>query len=264
MNPDLQHDLREEISFCNNPSFDELNQRFPLLDAVLKETLRVHPAILENHHVVGCLIPSKLSNNWCVEYLGCKDNQCPTIPASSRLLRAAADNTSWHYSGHTRKCHPIGSSYMGPRRRGLPSRTVAGAKEGRHQQSTRDLCLQWRVSTFTMIMDKRFADLLHSSPRTCIGKAFASAEIKVCLSLDPTCVCTDDNPAGAYYNPNPPVHVLVTSRDWGFSKLCDPTTNSRAGTQLSPAPCSQGWVLELSFRVISSLRHWTLYIKYST
>jgi len=50
--PDFQEQLREEICTIPNPSFDQLNNHFPLLDAALKETLRLHPAILENHHEV--------------------------------------------------------------------------------------------------------------------------------------------------------------------------------------------------------------------
>ena len=49
--PDFQTQLREEISAIPDHSFDSLNQ-LPLLDAALKETLRLHPAILENHHEV--------------------------------------------------------------------------------------------------------------------------------------------------------------------------------------------------------------------
>jgi hypothetical protein len=49
---EFQRQLREEICAIPNPSFDQLNSNLPLLDAALKETLRLHPAILENHHEV--------------------------------------------------------------------------------------------------------------------------------------------------------------------------------------------------------------------
>ncbi|KII94437.1 hypothetical protein PLICRDRAFT_50407 [Plicaturopsis crispa FD-325 SS-3] len=52
-NPLLQEELREELSAPGDPSFDELNTSRPLLDAVLKETLRMHPVVLENHHVAA-------------------------------------------------------------------------------------------------------------------------------------------------------------------------------------------------------------------
>jgi cytochrome P450 len=49
---DLQDQLREEVIAAGDPSFDDFALRLPLLDAVLKETLRLHPPILENHHEV--------------------------------------------------------------------------------------------------------------------------------------------------------------------------------------------------------------------
>ncbi|KAJ7785829.1 cytochrome P450 [Mycena metata] len=50
VNPQLQEKLREELSSPGDPSLDELNSQFPILDSVILETLRLHPAILENHH----------------------------------------------------------------------------------------------------------------------------------------------------------------------------------------------------------------------
>lgn len=52
VNAEFQEELRLEIATIPEPSFDQLNTKFPLLDAALKETLRLHPAILENHHEV--------------------------------------------------------------------------------------------------------------------------------------------------------------------------------------------------------------------
>lgn len=51
-NADIQRELREEVANATDPTLDALNNQYPLLDAVLKETLRLHPAILENHHEV--------------------------------------------------------------------------------------------------------------------------------------------------------------------------------------------------------------------
>jgi cytochrome P450 len=54
----LQAELREEVSTAQDSPLDVLNQLL-LLDAVLLETLRLHPAILENHHEV---LPILLTN----------------------------------------------------------------------------------------------------------------------------------------------------------------------------------------------------------
>ncbi|KAJ6519371.1 cytochrome P450 [Mycena sanguinolenta] len=49
MNRGLQERLRNEVSSPGDPSLDEFN-KFPILNSVILETLRLHPAILENHH----------------------------------------------------------------------------------------------------------------------------------------------------------------------------------------------------------------------
>ncbi|KAJ6604181.1 cytochrome P450 [Mycena vulgaris] len=51
VNPQLQEELRAEISSSpGDPSLDELTSQYPILNSVTLETLRLHPAILENHH----------------------------------------------------------------------------------------------------------------------------------------------------------------------------------------------------------------------
>ena len=55
INPEFQTKLREEICAVPDHSLDHSNFKLPLLDAALKETLRLHPAILENHHEVKSL-----------------------------------------------------------------------------------------------------------------------------------------------------------------------------------------------------------------
>lgn len=55
IDPKLQDELREELATAGDLTFDDMNTSYPLLDAVLKEVLRMHPPILENHHEVRAL-----------------------------------------------------------------------------------------------------------------------------------------------------------------------------------------------------------------
>ncbi|KAJ6501598.1 cytochrome P450 [Mycena vitilis] len=59
---EVQGRLRDEISSPGDPSLDELNNRYPILDSVILETLRLHPAILENHHQAAETISVPLSH----------------------------------------------------------------------------------------------------------------------------------------------------------------------------------------------------------
>ncbi|KAJ7356883.1 cytochrome P450 [Mycena albidolilacea] len=59
-NPRLQEQLRAEISSPGDPSLDELN-KYPVLNSIILETLRLHPAILENHHQAAETINVPLS-----------------------------------------------------------------------------------------------------------------------------------------------------------------------------------------------------------
>lgn len=93
LNEHLQQKLREEIWTAGDASFDELNANYPLLDAVFKETLRMHPPILENHHEVKrCgLFPSvpPLTN----VITGSGDHRGPLIRASSGNFRMPPHHT---------------------------------------------------------------------------------------------------------------------------------------------------------------------------
>ncbi|KIM84674.1 hypothetical protein PILCRDRAFT_96778 [Piloderma croceum F 1598] len=61
VNAVLQNELREELSTPGDPTFDDLRNGYPLLDAILKEVLRTHPPILENHHQAAETISVPLS-----------------------------------------------------------------------------------------------------------------------------------------------------------------------------------------------------------
>lgn len=76
--PDFQDELREEICAVPDHSFDNLNNGLPLLDAAFKETLRLHPAILENHHEV-C---NAAQHSDGVTYLSIRDSRPPKRSSS--------------------------------------------------------------------------------------------------------------------------------------------------------------------------------------
>jgi Cytochrome P450 len=55
--PEIQARVREEVQASPaEPSYDDLLERVPYLGAVLKECLRLHPAIIELTHVVSLMI----------------------------------------------------------------------------------------------------------------------------------------------------------------------------------------------------------------
>lgn len=59
MSQEWQQAIREEVSTAGDPTFDELNNAYPLLDAFFLETLRLHPPVLENHHEVRLNVGSR-------------------------------------------------------------------------------------------------------------------------------------------------------------------------------------------------------------
>ena len=65
MDPERQEAIRNEVSIASDPSYDSLNNDFPLLHAFFMETLRMHPPVLENHHQVPSskLCPAFMTNS---------------------------------------------------------------------------------------------------------------------------------------------------------------------------------------------------------
>ncbi|KAJ7923037.1 cytochrome P450 [Mycena leptocephala] len=61
INIPLQEQLRDEISSPGDPSLEELNNQYPILNSIILETIRLHPAILENHHQAAETISVPLS-----------------------------------------------------------------------------------------------------------------------------------------------------------------------------------------------------------
>ncbi|KAF9269922.1 cytochrome P450 [Marasmius fiardii PR-910] len=64
IHPDVQTRLRQDIltSGSSEMSMDDLNTKLPFLDAVIKETLRLHPPINENHHQAAVTVSVPLSS----------------------------------------------------------------------------------------------------------------------------------------------------------------------------------------------------------
>ncbi|TFK76723.1 cytochrome P450 [Pluteus cervinus] len=142
-NPDIQEQLREETVTAINSTFDKLNSKYPLLDAVLNETLRLHPAILENHHEAGETINIPLSE---------------PIPGTNDLHLIVPKGTLITIPVNVLQTDP---SIWGPDAHLFrPERWIERKQEGLRPYGR-------EIFAFS------------KGPRSCIGKAFAIAEIKV-------------------------------------------------------------------------------------
>ncbi|KAF8807688.1 cytochrome P450 [Phlegmacium glaucopus] len=145
INPEFQAELREEICAAPNHSFDDLNIQLPLLDAALKETLRLHPAILENHHEAAETI---------------------TIPLSEPILE----------TGESQLVIPKGMLVAIPvnvlqRDPAFWGKDADAFRPGR-----------WLEKGNSSLLDGQELLAFSAGPRSCIGKSFATAEIK-CLII---------------------------------------------------------------------------------
>ncbi|RDB29638.1 hypothetical protein Hypma_015131 [Hypsizygus marmoreus] len=137
---ELQADLREEISTARDSSLDELN-KYSLLDAVLKETLRLHPAILENHHEAAETITVPLSE---------------PLPGTSDTYLIIPKGTTLAIPLNVVQTDP---ELWGPDADVFrPQRWIERKKAG--------------------IRGGRELLVFSEGPRSCVGKAFAMAEIK--------------------------------------------------------------------------------------
>jgi len=133
----LQNDLREEVSTAGDPTFDEMHNGYPLLDAVIREVLRLHPPILENHHEAGKTISLPLSE---------------PLPGTTDLQLIIPKGTILGI--------PVNVIHRDTSVWGLDAGIFRPQRWMDRQGTRRDLFV--------------FSD----GPRVCMGKTFASAEIK--------------------------------------------------------------------------------------
>jgi cytochrome P450 len=145
INPEFQSKLREEVCAVPDHSLDHVNFHLPLLDAALKETLRLHPAILENHHEAAETI---------------------TIPLSEPILE----------TGESQLVIPKGTLVAIPVNV-LQRDTALWGKDADVFRPNR-----WLEKANGSLFDGQELLAFSAGPRSCIGKSFATAEIK-CLMI---------------------------------------------------------------------------------
>ncbi|KAJ7071431.1 cytochrome P450 [Mycena amicta] len=141
INTKVQEQLRTEISSPSDPALDELANHFPILNGVILETLRLHPAILENHHQADETVSVPLSQ----PIPGTTDKQL-VIPKGTILFIPVnvmqEDPDIWGADAHVFR----------------PERWLDADPQ-----------------------TKRHLLAFSEGPRSCIGKRFAQAEIKALI-----------------------------------------------------------------------------------
>ncbi|KAJ7293784.1 cytochrome P450 [Mycena rebaudengoi] len=138
VHPKIQGELREEISAPGDPSLEELDHKFPFLNSVVLEVLRLHPALLENHHQAAETINIPLSEpipGTSISQLVIPKNQLVVIPVNVLQM----DEGIWGEDAHMFS----------------PARWLGDQKDKRA-----------RLFAFS------------EGPRACIGRRFALGEIK--------------------------------------------------------------------------------------
>ncbi|KAJ2919234.1 hypothetical protein MD484_g1089, partial [Candolleomyces efflorescens] len=140
VNQDLQQELREEVATLPDNSVASINS-LSLLDAVLKETLRIHPPISENHHEAGSTISIPLST----PLSGSGDTEI-IVPEGTVL---AIPLTVIHRDQKT----------WGPDANAFRPKRWFDVQRGKERQ----------LMAFS------------EGPRTCLGRAFALLELKIAI-----------------------------------------------------------------------------------
>ena len=167
-NPGIQSKLREELlAFGVDPTYDQLNNALPYLDAVVHETLRLHPPLTEFTRVVRYPLNVPLLLAHALLQAGEDD----IIPISEPVYTKSGDLVDRiAVASGTKVCIPTAcinrstAIWGADAKAFLPERWLeSGAipKAAQEVQGYRHLLT--------------FAD----GPRICLGRGFAVAEIKV-------------------------------------------------------------------------------------
>ncbi|KIK17283.1 hypothetical protein PISMIDRAFT_685401, partial [Pisolithus microcarpus 441] len=152
--PNIQNKLREELLSFGEPSYDELTNDFPYLDAVVQEVLRLHPSVPEltreaaEDDVIPLLDPVRTKSGEVVNSIVVERGTILSVPISC-INRS---DVIWG---------PDAKAFK-PERRPEPNGITKKARE---------------------VKGHRHLLTFGDGPRSCTGKTFALAEIKTVLSM---------------------------------------------------------------------------------
>ncbi|KAG8218156.1 cytochrome P450 [Butyriboletus roseoflavus] len=157
-NPDIQTKLRNElVEHSSDPTYDQLSNGLPYLDAVVHETLRIHAPIRESMRIAGeddvipLSEPVRTKSGQLIENL-------PIARGTSLAIPFSSVNLSSDIWGEDAKVFKPSRWLEGDRKNGIPAK----AKE---------------------VQGHRHLLTFSDGPRTCLGKNFAIAEFKAVLSV---------------------------------------------------------------------------------
>ncbi|KAG9309786.1 cytochrome P450 [Chiua virens] len=157
-NPDIQTKLRNELlDHGSDPTYDQLTNSLPCLDAVVHEVFRLHAPVREiirtatEDDVLPLSEPIRTKSGELIESLPIAAGTTLVVPISA----VNCSNAIWGEDSKTFN----------------PNRWLEGAGENGIPSKAREVQGHRHLLTFT------------DGPRTCLGKNFAVAEFKAVLSV---------------------------------------------------------------------------------